>query len=161
MKVRAYVAGGLVGKTVRSVQSFSKLARDALREAVAEVAETIESKGRADIGAAGNFGGRWTSGFKASVSEGGGNVRLDVTEDVSYWTVFQFGATITGKPLLYFKPTQAVGGLQGKTLPSLISKHAVSIPKKFHLIEISQEEAAKIPLLFRQNIKVAKEAAKG
>jgi hypothetical protein len=162
MKVRAYVAGDQVGKTVRSVQSFSRMARDALREAAADAAESIEGKGRADIGAAGNFGGRWTSGFNATVSEGGGNVKIDVTEAVPYWTVFQYGATIVGKPLLYFKPTQAVGGLTGKDpLPLVISKHAVSIPKKFHLIEISAAEAAKVPLLFRQNMKAAKAAAKG
>jgi hypothetical protein len=161
MKVRAYVSGEQVGKTVRSVQSFSRMARDALREAVGEAAEEIESKGRADIGAAGNFGGRWTSGFNAKVSEGGGNVKLDVTEAVPYWTVFQYGATIIGKPLLYFKPTKAVGGLEGKPLPEVISKHAVEIPKKFHLIEISQTEAARIPLLFRQKLRVAKAALKG
>jgi hypothetical protein len=75
--------------------------------------------------------------------------------------VFQYGATIVGRPLLYFVPTKAVGGLQGKALPEVISKHAVTIPKKFHLIEISQAEAAKVPLLFRANMKAAKEAAKG
>jgi hypothetical protein len=161
MKVRAYVSGEQVGKTVRSVQSFSRMARDALREAAAEAADEIESKGRSDITAAGNFGGRWTSGFNAKVSEGGGNVKIDVTEAVPYWTVFQYGATIVGRPLLYFVPTKAVGGLEGKALPAVISKHAVTIPKKFHLIEISQAEAAKVPLLFRANMKAAKEAAKG
>jgi hypothetical protein len=157
MKVTASVEGSTVGTPGVTPEQWKAAASKALLDVVKAVAGEIEGKGRADIAQAGNFGGRWTSGFKAAVDGSGEDVRLDVTEDVAYWPVFQFGATITGRPLLYFKPTQAVGGLAGfAVLPTVISKHSVTIPKKFHLIEISQAEAERVPLLFAQALKSAK-----
>lgn len=143
------------------VPNLINRAQRALKEAVEEVGKEIETKGRADIAAAGSFGARWTEGFTVQVLAGGDYADLDVTEDVPYWTVFQFGATIQGRPLLFFKPTKAVGGLtgMGNNMPMLISKHSVTIPKKFHLIEIATEEAEKVPLLFQQKIKEAGPAA--
>lgn len=133
--------------------NLSGLVDRALHEAVEEAAASILEKGRADISAAGNFGARWTEGLKANVSGDGDGVNLTVTEDVPYWTVFQFGAVITGKPLLFFKPNQPPAGLpQGAPLPKVISKHSVTIPKKFHLIEIANAEAEKVPLLFQQKL---------
>ena len=83
--------------------------------------------------------------------------------DHQWWKTFQYGVTIIGKPLLFFKPTKAVGGLAGRegNMPLVISKHQVTIPKKFHLIEIAQAESERVPLLFRQKLGAAKEAAAG
>jgi hypothetical protein len=163
MKVSASVSGGGMISPARAFAAFRALADEALLEAVENVATEIEAKGHADISQAGNFGGRWTDAFKATVSGDGGEVKLDVTMTVPYWTVFQFGKVIKGRPLLYFKPTKAVGGLKGMegALPAVISKHEVTIPKKFHLIEIAQAEAARVPLLFKQKLGAAKEAAEG
>jgi hypothetical protein len=159
MKVSASVSGGMVS-SAQAFAAFRAMANEALLEAVENVATEIEAKGHGDITGAGNFGSRWTEAFKAKVSVGGDAVKLDVTMTVPYWTVFQFGKVIHGKPLLYFAPTKAVGGLLGmSTLPTVISKHSVTIPKKFHLIEIAEAEAKQVPLLFRRKLGAAHEGA--
>lgn len=161
MKVSASVSGGMVS-AANAFAAFRATAGRALTEAVEEVAIEIETKGRADISQAGNFGGSWTEGFKAVASGGAASATLDVTMDHQWWRTFQYGVTIQGRPLLYFTPTKAVGGLKGMaTLPAVISKHSVTIPKKFHLIEIAQAEAERVPLLFRQKLHAAKSGAEG
>jgi hypothetical protein len=119
----------------------------AMSSTAANTAQAIQEKGREDIGRAGNFGARWTDGFVAEVEDDhAGDITITATMGVQYWKVFQYGAIIQGKPLLYFKPTKAVGGLAGMegNMPEVISKHSVSIPKKFHLIEVAEQEAGKI-----------------
>lgn len=163
MKVTATVTRGQAADPSLAFARFMRAASDALTEAVENVATEIEAKGHADISQAGNFGGSWTSGFIATVSAGERSVTLDVTMAHQFWQVFQYGATIKGRPLLYFKPTKAVGGLAGRegNMPVVISKHQVTIPKLFHLIEISTTEAERVPLLFKQKLGAAKEAAAG
>jgi hypothetical protein len=85
-------------------------ARDALRESAKDAAEEIERRGRLDISRAGNFGARWTEGFHADVTEGGGHIRINVKEDVPYWTVFEYGAVIQGRPLLWIPLDMDHGG---------------------------------------------------
>lgn len=146
--VRAVVSGKL-----RGPGAMVGMAENALRSAVEQAAAAIQEKGRANITGAGNFGSRWTEGFEAKVSSSNGEVTLKVTEAVPYWTVFQFGKVIQGKPLLFFAPNKAPAGLAvGAALPKVISKHSVTIPKKFNLIEIAKEEAARVPLLFKASL---------
>lgn len=142
--------------------------RAAARAAALDAAADIEEQGAADIKDAGNFGSRWTSGFKATVGEGGGNIKIAVTEDVPYWRVFQYGAVIHGKPLLWI-PMSFAADAQGVNasdypgmlfrvdrkadgLPLLLTpgkpaqvkyfgKASVTIPKKFHLLEITRNVA--------------------
>lgn len=160
MKVSATVGEGVTAGKATTPEAWKKAAEGALLDAAKEVAETIQSKGRADMSAAGNFGS-WTSAFTATADGDGGSVEIDVEMTHPFWQVFQYGATIVGKPLLYFKPTKAVGGLAGKPLPLLISKHSVTIPKKFHLIEIATTEAEATPLLFKQKLGAAKASLAG
>jgi len=135
----------------------------------------IEDRGRADIANAGNFGRRWTEGLKATVTQGGGNIRIRVTHDVEYWTVFQYGKVIRGKPLLWIPLSFAddAQGVMARDFPAplfrvdrqgkaplLISaddgqpkyfgKEQVKIPKKFHLVEIAAEVSRDLGDLFRR-----------
>lgn len=144
--VRAMASGD-----VKAPGEMRGQARATLRAAVEEAAQNILAKGRADIAGAGNFGGRWTAGLKAAVTDSESEVTLTVTHDVPYWTVFQNGKTILGKPLLFFAPTKPPAGLRpGAPLPPVIAKKSVTIPKKFHLVEIAKEEADKVPSIFKQ-----------
>jgi hypothetical protein len=96
--LRIYLDGERFGQTFRrETERFGKRVNMALRMAAKEAAQEIEERGRASIQEGGNFGSRWTEGFNATVSQGGGQIRIDVTEDVPYWRVFEYGATISAK----------------------------------------------------------------
>ncbi|HEY1447837.1 MAG TPA: HK97 gp10 family phage protein [Caulobacteraceae bacterium] len=97
-EIRATIDGQQAGATfARALGSYPEKVRAAARLAVKDMAKEIEENGRADIQAAGRFGSRWTSGFQATVTEGGGNIKVAVTEAVPYWTVFEYGADISAK----------------------------------------------------------------
>lgn len=173
MAIRITLKDTQVGpKFQRSMVRQAARVRAAARIMSAETAKEIETRGRADIAGAGNFGRRWIEGFRATVGEGGGHTRIRVTEDVPYWTVFEFGATIHGKPLLWiplsfaadaqgvrasdypsplFRVDRKAGapllltkGAGGKAVPKYFGKESVRIPKKFHLRQIIRSVASKM-----------------
>lgn len=137
-------------------------------------AHLIEERGRQNIAAAGNFGRRWLDGLKATVTQGGGNIRIRVTHDVPYWRVFQTGKVIRGKPLLWiplsfaddaqgisakdypqplFRVDRKVGApllLAPGGVPKYFGKEQVKIPKKFRLLEIAAEVSRDIGDIYRR-----------
>jgi hypothetical protein len=150
----------------------------ALRQTASDAATEIEDKGRANISSAGRFGHRWTEGFHARVSEGGGFIRIGLSHDVPYWTVFQFGRVIHGKPLLWIPlsfATDAQGVLarnfpeplfrverlgrapllltKSTGQPKYFGKEQVTIPKKFRLLEIAAEVSRRMSNIYRRNFR--------
>lgn len=166
-------------KTKRSILRNAPRVRAAARAAAHEAADAIEEACRADIAGAGNFGSRWTDGFKATVGEGGGHIRIRVSMAVPYWSVFQTGKVIYGKPLLWiplsfaddaigirardypgqlFRVDRRVGAplLMAPGTPAkakYFGKESVTIPKKFHVLEIIRSISRNIPKLYRDNFK--------
>jgi len=117
----------------RGVERQGDRVRSAIRGAASDAAVEIEARGDADIEAGGNFGERWTDAFKADVSQGGGNIRIDVgfdgddTVNVA-WPVFEYGANIMGKPLLAI-PLSFAGvpqGLFARDYPGGLTTHRSS-----------------------------------
>jgi hypothetical protein len=121
-------------------------------------AEAMKARADADIAAAGNFGARWQDAFQVDVAEDRYSVSVTASmtggPPVSYWKVFQHGATImahnpTG---LLTWPNTSAFSIGGK-VPLFISKAQVTIPKKFHLIEIieqvAKESAAAVKAILR------------
>lgn len=177
--VRVYFDNDRIGpKFQRSVYRQADNVRQSMRLAAKETADDIVALGRADIGQAGRFGSRWMQGLHADVTEGGGNIRLAVYHDVWYWRVFEKGAVINGKPMLWIPLSFATdaqgvfardypGGLfkverAGKAplllsredkKPKYFGKESVTIPKKFHLAEISRRAAQQLGDLYRRIFK--------
>lgn len=178
--LRIYVDNKRAGPLFQraAVKQSARVLKSA-RGAAQDVASEIEIKGRADISAAGKFGSRWTDGLHAEVTEGGGHIRVSVTEDVPYWRVFQFGALIRGKPLLWI-PLSFAGDAQGirardypgqlfrvdragkapllltpgkPAQPKYFGKESVTIPKKFHIIEIARTAAKNIREYYTKRFK--------
>lgn len=175
--LRMYFDGERVGPLFeRSTQRKGDQVRAGVRYAANEAAQNIEAKGAQDIMLApGNWGPRWTKGLHAEVTEGGGNVRISIFHDVPYFSVFQNGKQIFGKPLLAIPLSFAdvpkgmwasdyPGGLfrvdrKDGGAPLLLSfidkqpkyflKESVTIPKKFHIVEIARAEAKKIREYYR------------
>lgn len=147
--VRFFFEGERIGpKFERTNKKRQQAVLDAVRGAANEVAEQSVKEGRHDITTSGNFGQRWTSGLNSTVTEGGGSIRVALTHDISYFMVHQKGATIRGRPWLYFKPTP--GFVKGD--PELIRKRMVIIPKRFHVLEVARDVARRFPEFYRKRL---------
>lgn len=140
-------------------------------------ATTIVTRGRADIAAAGRFGSRWQDALQADVTEGKNATKITVSMEggppVSYWPVFEYGATISAKNpsgymwLPFSTAQDAIGvwprdyGLSGlfriismRGLPMLLDretgepqyfgKEEVHEPQKFHLRDIVKQVAKEL-----------------
>lgn len=177
--IRVYFKGERFGPVfVRSIRKDAERVRAAARGAAQDVANQIVLLGQGDIASAGNFGSRWTEGLKATVTEGGGNIRINVTHDVSYFNIFQYGGVIAGKPMLWIPLSAEFGGdAQGVRArdygsrlfrvpnsrtpnaragkaplllsyddrqPKYFGKESVTIPKKFHIVEIARAAAQRM-----------------
>ncbi len=187
MTVRLYFSGERVGpQLARSASKNIKKILAAERGAASDVVDFIVPQAREDISNAGNFGARWSDGFKGKVTEGGGFIRVAFTmpsgPPMRYWRVFQFGAEIHGKPLLWI-PLSFAKDAQGvlardypgklfrvnrksgaapllmtrkpgqKAEAKYFGKESVTIPKKFHLVEIIKDGAKKLKQFYSERMK--------
>lgn len=183
MKVRLNLAGERVGPQLeKNSVKWKKQINDAARGAAQDVVEYITPLARADIKRAGRFGDRWSNGFVGKVTEGGGHVKVSFSmpsdPPMRHWRVFEFGATIRGKPLLWIplsfaKDAQGVMArdypgklfrvdragkapllLGGKpATPKYFGKTSVTIPKKFHLRDIIRAGAKQLKLFYSARMK--------
>jgi hypothetical protein len=170
------VAGDPIsGQLTRNLDKHRQRVARAVEAATSQLAENILEKGREDISGAGNFGSRWTTGLTSDVG-GSGNVRtVTIKQAVAYWKVFQDGAVISGKPLLWIPMSSATEaqGVSAKDFPGRLFRverksggvpllmsaddkqvkytghESVRIPKKFHLVEIANAEAKTFGALYR------------
>lgn len=182
--VRLYIDNERVGqKFERSVKRQAARVRTAARAAAFDAGEEVRKRVAADIASAGNFGPRWTGGLTTNITEGGGNIRIAFNHRVPYWTVFQYGKVIQGRPLLWIPLSFAAdakgvlarnfpGGLffvdrsaRGKAPlllsrqtrePKYFGKESVTIPKKFHIIEIIRDVSKEVRKYFQQNFEKGK-----
>jgi hypothetical protein len=141
-----------------------------------QLADDILSEGRADIAAAGRFTGSWISGFTYDISGEGKARRITFHHSNPLWRVFQSGAKIQGKPLLWI-PVDP-GGPRARDFPGrlfqvkrrkkrdvpllmsaddkqvkYIGVKKVIIRRRFHLLKIIRDEAKKMRELFRSEMK--------
>lgn len=151
--------------------------------ALRQTAANAVKEGRSNIAGSGRFKGGWVSGlkFRMQGATKGGKPSLQakaiIFHKIGLAGVFEEGATIQGKPLLWI-PTQRGGPparRSGKKLtsatvrgqpmlfdaedkdrnrkPLYIGVPSVRIPKKWRITEIVKENAAKIAALFTQYFK--------
>jgi hypothetical protein len=151
----------------------------AIQSAARRTASDIETAGRQNIAAGGDFGSeRWQQGFRALVSyQSRSDLRIRVTHAVSYWKVFEYGAKILGKPLLWIPLSFSAAGklavrardfpgqlfrvdrkgkaplLLSDAGPEYFGKESVRIPKKWTLREIVKEKARLMKQYYQQAMK--------
>jgi len=151
----------------------------ALRETAADAVQ----EGRSNIAGAGKFGPKWQSGLQyrtVGAVEGGEPSLQDkaiIFHKFGIAGVFEHGATIAGKPLLWIPTTPGgpTASRSGKKLtsatvrgqpmlfdandksrdrkPLYIGVPSVRIPKKWRITEIVKEQAAKITELFLKHFR--------
>lgn len=178
--IRVRLSNQKVGPRLRRInQRRSRAALEAARLTAQDTGDRIVQEGRADIASAGNFSSdRWQQGLQAEVTEGGGNILVRVTHAVPYWRVFEFGATIQGKPLLWIPldfasdakgvmardyPGQLFRVDRSGKAPLLLSatdgepkyfgKEQVTIPKKWDLRGIGARAARAMGRVYRRHFK--------
>ena len=152
-------------------------------EALQETAEQAVQEGRSNIAAAGKFTGKWQTGlqFKMQDADAGGEPSLQakalVFHSYGLASVFEFGATIEGKPLLWIPTTPGAksAGRSGKKLvsatvrgtpmlfdandkdrkrkPLYIGVPAVTIRKRFNIINIIKQNAERLAQAFLKHFK--------
>jgi hypothetical protein len=159
-----------------NLAKYKQKIRRSVDAAANKLGNSIVQKGRADIASAGQFGQRWTQGLTSEVAnEGDARTVITIREAVPYWRVFQDGAIIHGKPLLWIPLSFApeAQGVSAKDFPGRLfyverksggaplllsaddgepkySGHeSVRIPKKFHLLEIITAESKTFGELYR------------
>lgn len=166
------------------ISSVRKITR-ATHEAVQQTRGNIKSKGDRVIRQSGNFGQRWLEGFRVEPTFLTGllTARLLIYHTIPYASVFEYGATIQGKPLLWIPLSytgikmrardyaRRIGPLVRVTrkrdgLPLLIStrtkrpiyfgKSSVKIPKKWDITGIVNDAVATFPALFEKILGSAK-----
>lgn len=98
----AKISMGNAGDKLKAAMAKNgEAVKSAMRDAADATAQAIEQRGRANISAGGNFGGRWTDAFRTEVADAGSSIKIDVMmggdPPVAYWKVFEFGADISAK----------------------------------------------------------------
>jgi len=174
--------------TPRWLQMIREKQRPVATAAVAALRETAANavqEGRQNIGAAGPgfTRAKWQSGLQyltKDATEGGGpslQAKAIIFHKYGIAGVFEHGATIQGKPLLWIPtehgaPTASRSGkkltsatVRGQPMlfdandkdrdrkPLYIGVPSVRVPKKFRVTEIVKQHAAKIAMLFVKHFK--------
>lgn len=160
---------GTMKAAADEMTAAGKNVRKAMDYAALSVAVETEAKCRQDIKSAGKFGPAWTSALKSRVSKTRTGVQVKTTIagrgfGGRRWRVFQEGATVQGHPLIWIplsfssaariplskylgdlvlverangRPPLLISTLDHK--PKYFGVPTVTIPKKFHLVEIATE----------------------
>lgn len=164
MKITASKEAGV--KFKQNLAGLGERIHNAMIGAANMAASMIEKAAKADIQAAGKFGGQWVSGLHVDVSQGAGNnMLISMYHDDPRAAIFETGGVISGHPLLWipFTGTDAEGvraseygdlfssrskdglpllfGRRDKQ-PKYFGVSQVTIPKKFHLKEIQDSVMA-------------------
>jgi hypothetical protein len=172
--------------TPRWLQMIRDKQRPVTEAAVAALRETAANavqEGRSNIAGAGSFGGKWLEGlrYRTIDAEAGGQASLQakavIFHSFGIAGVFEHGATIQGKPLLWIPTTRGgpPASRSGKKLvsatvrgqpmlfdagdrardrkPLYIGVPSVRIAKRFRITEIVKEHAKRLGILFLKHFK--------
>jgi hypothetical protein len=153
-------------------QALNKAAVAALRETAANAVK----EGRSNIAGAGRFGPRWQQGLQYRMVKGDEPSAI-IFHKIGFAGVFEHGATIQGKPLLWIPTRHGAppASKSGKKLtfatvggtplafdaddkardrkPLYIGVPEARIEPKWRIIEIVKEHAAQLAELFFRNFK--------
>lgn len=168
----------------QAMREKNRTVAEAAVAALKETAANAVTAGRKDIASAGRFGSKWQEGLKYRTvgATKGGVASLDAKAIVYHRygiaSVFEYGATIEGKPLLWIPTVEGAPGpkqsgkrlisvnIQGKApmlfdaedkardkKPLYVGVPQIRIKKRFHIIQIVEEQVQRIALLFIKHFK--------
>lgn len=172
---------------VKALRELQRPVAEAATAALREAATNAVNEGRRNIAGAGRFGPRWQSGLQFTITPKGEpslQAKATIFHTMGIAAVFEFGATIHGKPLLWlptrpglprpgrfggklvsarnrggktpllFEADPSVGRRPGdKRQPLYVGVPQVTLRKRFRVLQIVQEQAARLGELFVKNWK--------
>jgi len=168
---------------LQAIRDKQRPVAEAAVAALRETAANAVQEGRSDIAGAGRFGTNWQRGLQfvtKGANEGGApslQAKAIVFHKFGFAGVFEYGATIQGKPLLWIPTTRGAPAPKksGKKLvsatvhgrpmlfdasdkdrdrkPLYVGVPSVHIPKKWRITEIVEKHADKIGELFLKHFK--------
>lgn len=169
-----------IGPAFRNrTKRFGERAILAAQAAAQKAAADLVTEGKADMSASGNFGSdRWQNGLEAKVSfQSRSDINIRFTHSVTFWRVFEFGATIQGKPMLWIPlpfaedakgvrardfggqlfrvdragkaPLLMTSTGKGQAEAKYFGKDHVTIPRKFHLRDVARSIAQRLPQYYK------------
>jgi hypothetical protein len=164
-------------------KKFSEDARKTIADAatgtVTEVANRMVRAGRQNIASAG-FGSKWQNALRASIYPRSGtsiNAAAVVRHKIPYAEVFELGATIRGKPLLWVPINgnkQRISQFRGahlfsinrpgkppllaikrgkETIPMFVGIDQVTLRKRLDLYNTFEQQAQSLPDVFQSKLK--------
>lgn len=172
--------GRKLGKTFKNrVKRFSEKQTKAVQATAQRAKDEILAEGRANIAAGGNFSSdRWQMGFQVKLSyQSRTDITLRVTHSVFYWRVFEYGAVIRGRPMLWIPLSFATDaqGVMARDYPyymfrvdrvgkapllmthdgeaKYFGKESVTIPKKWTLRQVVRNVSYEMPRYYREAMK--------
>ena len=151
--------------------------------ALRETAANAVQEGRSNIAGAGKFGPKWQSGLQYRTQDAGAGgepslrAKAIIFHKIGFAGVFEHGATIQGKPMLWIPTTE--GGprasrsgkkltsatVRGKPMlfdandpdrhrkPLYIGVPSVRIPKKWRITDIVKQHVRRFAQLFHNHLK--------
>lgn len=178
------LAGDRIGDKVR-INAQRQRARIAFaaRKAMEEARDRIQVAGQDDMRAGGNFGSpRWQTSLHGVILPEGvqtSNLTLSIRHRVFFWKVFEYGATILGKPLLWIPLPWNPNKVSARDFPGKLFRvdrkgknpllmtgkpaqamyvgvKSVRLRRRFHLRPIIRRVAKQMPFIFRKWMRVAR-----
>ena len=169
--IRIYFEGRSAGEQLRTnMGEASVRVRTAAQLATQNVRDDIYNRGLQDIETQGRLGEKYAPGFQVSVTQGGGNIRVGVSNNVPGFGFLNQGGTATGDPYMWiptsfsgihnvdakdylgrlFRVKRKNGGTPllmdaADRQVKYVGVSTVNIKKKFRTIEIVQQVASKLP----------------
>lgn len=171
--------GDKLGKKFETrIRRYNEKQIKAVQATARQIKDEVEYAGRADMRAGGDFGSsRWQEGLNVALSyESRSDIRLRLTHRVKYWKVFEYGATILGKPMLWIpldfgnafgvrardyplplfkveREGKAPLLVDPQNGPQYFGKESVTIPKKWHLRQIFKRISSNAAAYYRTHMR--------
>lgn len=173
--VRLYLQGDRAdAQLLRKTNRYAVKTRTAARGAAQDTLDYAMVRIRADLQAQGRLGAKFLDTLQGKITEGGGNIRIAITNDEPGFDFLQEGGVARGRPLMWipvdnsgisardyggrlFQVKRKNGGTPllmdaNDRQVKYVGVTEVNIAKKFHSREIVEEAAGRMEGFYRSRL---------
>ncbi len=170
--VRLYLSGERADSQLsRKLGKQAERVRTAARGAAQDALDFAMTRAKSDLQSQGRLGAKYVDELQGKISEGGGNIRVAITNDEPGFDFLQTGGTAKGRPYMWipvnnsgvsaseyegrlFQVKRKNGGTPllmdaGTRAVAYVGVETVEIKKKFNTQEIVEEAAERLPEFYK------------